>query len=60
MFHITMVGFVDDTTGQTNDFEDENVKPDQLIDQIQHDAQLRSELLWLSGGLLELKKCSYH
>eukprot|EP00957_Ditylum_brightwellii_P174606 13294216-Ditylum_brightwellii.AAC.1 len=55
-----MVGFVDDTTGQANKFEDNNVTPEQLIDQIQRDAQLWSELLWLSGGLLELEKCSYH
>eukprot|EP00957_Ditylum_brightwellii_P141175 10755417-Ditylum_brightwellii.AAC.1 len=26
--HITLVGFVDDVTGQTNDFYDENVTPD--------------------------------
>eukprot|EP00957_Ditylum_brightwellii_P132673 10116495-Ditylum_brightwellii.AAC.1 len=24
------------------------------------DAQLWSDLLWVSGGLLELEKCSYH
>eukprot|EP00957_Ditylum_brightwellii_P205927 15346031-Ditylum_brightwellii.AAC.1 len=50
--HITMVGFVGNTTGQTNKFEDNTVNPEQLIDQIQHDAQLWSELLWLSEGLL--------
>ena len=27
---------------------------------MQLDAQLWSDLLWLSGGLLELSKCSFH
>eukprot|EP00957_Ditylum_brightwellii_P111637 8514986-Ditylum_brightwellii.AAC.1 len=27
---------------------------------MQHDAKLWSDLLWLSGGLLELDTCSYH
>eukprot|EP00957_Ditylum_brightwellii_P077964 5926326-Ditylum_brightwellii.AAC.1 len=58
--HITMVGFVDDTTGQANNFYYNNVNPEKLIDQIQHDAQLWLDLLWISGSLLELDKCSYH
>eukprot|EP00957_Ditylum_brightwellii_P010033 757266-Ditylum_brightwellii.AAC.1 len=58
--HITMVGFVDDTTGQTHTFESNGVAPERLIEQMQHDAQLWSDLLWISGGLLELDKCSYH
>eukprot|EP00957_Ditylum_brightwellii_P075444 5733820-Ditylum_brightwellii.AAC.1 len=55
-----MVGFVDDTTGQTNIFESNDVTLDMLIVQMQHDAQLWSDLLWISGRLLELDKCSYH
>jgi hypothetical protein len=31
-----------------------------LIDSIQHDAQLWSDLLYVSGGKLALHKCSYH
>jgi hypothetical protein len=27
---------------------------------MKHDAQLWSDLLWISGGLLELNKCSFH
>ena len=27
---------------------------------MQLDAQLWNDLLWLSGGLLELSKCSFH
>eukprot|EP00957_Ditylum_brightwellii_P153143 11656755-Ditylum_brightwellii.AAC.1 len=27
---------------------------------MKEDGQLRSILLWLTGGLLELNKCSYH
>eukprot|EP00957_Ditylum_brightwellii_P191287 14564740-Ditylum_brightwellii.AAC.1 len=38
--HITMVGFVDDTMGQTNKFYDNNATPVELIHLMQHDAQL--------------------
>eukprot|EP00957_Ditylum_brightwellii_P035448 2687764-Ditylum_brightwellii.AAC.1 len=55
-----MEGFVNDTTGETNIFESNDVAPEKLIEQMQHDAQLWSDLLWISGGLLELDKCSYH
>ena len=58
--HITLVGFVDDVTGQTNNFYNENVTPARLIHLMQEDAQVWSDLLWLTGGLLELDKCSYH
>eukprot|EP00957_Ditylum_brightwellii_P127999 9761418-Ditylum_brightwellii.AAC.2 len=55
-----MVGFVDDSTGQTNNLFDNQATPEELIKLSQQDAQLWSDLLWLSGGLLELDKCSYH
>jgi hypothetical protein len=59
--HITMVGFVDDGTGKVNNFlQDQQPEPKILLKAITHDAQLWSNLLWLSGGLLELRKCSYH
>lgn len=58
--HITLVGFVDDVTGQTNDFYNEDVTPEELIHLMQEDAQVWKNLLWLTGGLLELDKCSYH
>eukprot|EP00957_Ditylum_brightwellii_P208744 15358761-Ditylum_brightwellii.AAC.1 len=55
-----MVSFVDDTVGQTNDFENNNVTPKELIKQMARDAQIWSDLLWISDGLLKLDKCSYH
>eukprot|EP00957_Ditylum_brightwellii_P184158 14027031-Ditylum_brightwellii.AAC.1 len=38
--HITLVGFVDDVTGQTNNFYNDNTTPEELICLIQEDAQL--------------------
>jgi hypothetical protein len=56
-----MVGFVDDSTGQVNNFlQDQQPEPKILLERMTHDAQLWSDLLWLSGCLLELSKCSYH
>eukprot|EP00957_Ditylum_brightwellii_P167239 12731190-Ditylum_brightwellii.AAC.1 len=43
--HITMVGFVDDTTDQTNIFESNDAVSEQLIEQMQHNAQIWSDLL---------------
>ena len=58
---ITMIGFVDDSTGQVNLFdEDKAPNPAKLIELMQQDAQLWNDLLWASGGNLELPKCSYH
>ena len=58
---IGMVGFVDDSTGQVNDFLADK-QPDQatLMGRMQHDAQLWYDLLRASGGELELSKCSFH
>eukprot|EP00957_Ditylum_brightwellii_P191667 14591821-Ditylum_brightwellii.AAC.1 len=55
-----MVGFVDNTAGQTNNFKKNNVTPEALIYQMTKDMQIWSDLLWISGGLLELDKCLYH
>jgi hypothetical protein len=58
---LSMVGFVDDSTGQVNDFTAApQPSPEVLNKCMQYDAQLWSDLLWLSGGLLELPKCSSH
>jgi hypothetical protein len=58
---LSMVGFVDDSTGQVNDFTaNPQPSPEVLNKFMQYDTQLWSDLLWLSGGLLELPKCSYH
>ena len=55
------MGFVDDTSNRTNFFERE-VQPtmEEILRLMHHDAQLWNDLLWASGGLLELPKCSYH
>eukprot|EP00957_Ditylum_brightwellii_P192317 14640182-Ditylum_brightwellii.AAC.1 len=58
--NITMVVLIDDTTGQTNIFESNDVAPEKIIEQMQHNTQLWSDLMWISGRLLELDKCSYH
>mmetsp|Transcript_30358 Transcript_30358/g.72755 ORF Transcript_30358/g.72755 Transcript_30358/m.72755 type:complete len:2117 (+) Transcript_30358:2729-9079(+) len=57
----TIVGFVDDANGTVTDFlNDDQSDVATLVLRAQHDAQLWSDLLWMSGGLLELPKCSYH
>jgi hypothetical protein len=61
--HVTfsMVGFVDDSTGTVNSFaSDTQPTTESLLAKMQHDAQLWHDLLWCSGGMLELPKCSYH
>jgi hypothetical protein len=56
-----MVSFVDDSTGQVNDFLSDTATPlDELIKMMAHDAQLWNDLLLISGGLLDVSKCSYH
>jgi hypothetical protein len=58
---LSMIGFVDDSTGQVNSFRDTHQPtPEFLREIMRHDAQLWSDLLWVSGGLLELSKCSFH
>ena len=58
---IYRVGFVDDTCGYVNRFQDDSPPtPEMLISMLTNDSQLWSDLLWLSGGALELPKCTYH
>jgi len=58
---LTMVGFVDDSTGTCNDFQPTGeCSLDTLAQRMQHDAQLWNDLLFCSGGRLELGKCSFH
>jgi hypothetical protein len=58
---ISMVGFVDDSTGTSNDFRPSTQSSPEIISQrMQHDAQAWNDLLWCSGGKLELAKCSFH
>jgi hypothetical protein len=58
---VCMIGFVDDSTSSVNDFFS-NTQPDPkvLVGMMREDAQLWNDLLWSSGGALELPKCSYH
>jgi hypothetical protein len=56
-----MVGFVDDSTGTYNDFKPQTELPfETMMSNMQKDAQAWNNLLWCSGGKLELPKCSYH
>ena len=56
-----MIGFVDNSNDQVNIFTaDHPPTPKTLIAMMQHDAQLWSDLLWASGGALELFKCTYN
>jgi hypothetical protein len=55
-----MVGYVDDSNGQTNDFLKNDQPTDtSLLNKTQHDAQLWKDLLHASGGALKLPKCAY-
>jgi hypothetical protein len=57
----SMVGFIDNSTGTVNAFNDTTQpSPEELLNKMTHDAQLWHDLLWCSGGMLELPKCSYH
>jgi len=56
-----MVGFVDDSTGTCNDFQQKGeCSLETPAERMQHDAQLWNDLLFCSGGRLELGKCSFH
>jgi hypothetical protein len=59
---IGMIGFVDDTNGQTNDLmiDETNETLPVLLHNLQENAQLWANLLGASGGALELSKCSSH
>jgi hypothetical protein len=56
-----MTGFIDDNNCNCNEdaitHEPNNID---LISHMQHDAQIWHDLLWMSGGALELSKCQYH
>ncbi len=57
-----LIGFVDDCNGQTNWLDDEPYKsiPKLLLSKASKNAQLWADLLYASGGALELSKCSGH
>lgn len=54
-------GFVDDTNATLNDWQPQDeIDLDLLLERLRHDAQLWNDLLFISGGKLELAKCSFH
>jgi hypothetical protein len=61
-FSIGMIGFVDDSDGQTNQFMEDEINDTlpKMLHQLQTNAQVWSNLLGASGGALELSKCSCH
>jgi len=57
---LTMVGFVDDCNQGVNDFSaSPQPSSETLVEMMRHDSQLWNDLLWTSGGALELPKCSF-
>ena len=57
-FTLTIVGFVDDTTTITASPPGSSLS--ELLEKTKHDAQLWNDILFTSGGRLELSKCGYH
>jgi hypothetical protein len=57
-----MIGFVDDTNGQANQFLQSETKHtlQKVYNAAQTNATLWAQMLGVSGGSLELQKCSYH
>ena len=58
IIRMSIIGFVDDSTCMAGGDPNQPVKI--LLSMMQADAQLWSDLLWCSGGKLELPKCGYH
>ena len=57
LLKLGLTGFVDDNTSQTTGHPNEPEQ--QLIQCCSHDAQLWHDILWASGGALEVPKCHY-
>jgi hypothetical protein len=57
-----MVGFVDDSNGQTNEFmrNETALTLPTIYQKLRHNAQTWADLLGTTGGALELSKCSCH
>ena len=54
----SIIGFVNDSTCVTGGKQNET--KDQLLVRVKHDVQLWHDLLWASGGKLELQKYCFH
>ena len=58
---VSISGFVDDTNACVNEWHPQrDGRLPELMAKVQSDAQLWNDLLHVSGGKLELNKCSYH
>ena len=57
-----LIGFVDDNGGQTNEFQSDGSEATtaRLIQNTSQNAQLWANLLQVSGGAIEMAKCSVH
>jgi hypothetical protein len=56
-----MSSFVDDTNASLNDRQPQHqMEIEALLTMVAHDAQIWNNLLFVSGGKLELSKCSFH
>jgi len=55
-----MIGFVDDTYNTVNDFEGTQQDLPTILSRARKDAQLWNDLLYVSGGALEVSKCKVH
>ena len=57
-----LIGFVDDNGGQTNEFDSDGSEETtaRLIKNTSKNAQLWANLLQVSGGAIEMAKCSVH
>lgn len=54
-----MIGFVDDCNNCVNYFKNAIQHPNVLLEKAQEDAQLWNDLLYCSGGALEVRKCMF-
>ena len=58
---VFMIGFVDDTSGSTNDFlPNEQLPLEHYLTRGESDAQRWNDVLHVSGAALNDSKCSYH
>ena len=57
-----LIGFVDDNGGQTNEFDSDGSEETtaRLIQNTSKNAQMWANLLQVSGGAIEMAKCSVH
>jgi hypothetical protein len=58
-----MIGYVDDSNGQTNVFQTNDQAStaiEMLVHQVQHNAQIWANILGASGGAIEIPKCLCH